>query len=88
MRKLFRTGAPHDQTPQNPTPADRSSRDDEHKIGLEELFKRLEASAGGLTTKEADKRLFLYGPNTFEVRERPSSPLPPKGSPPAAETST
>ena len=70
MRKLFRTGAPHDQTPQNPTPADRSSRDDEHKIGLEELFKRLEASAGGLTTKEADKRLFLYGPNTFEVRER------------------
>jgi sodium/potassium-transporting ATPase subunit alpha len=45
-------------------------KDDEHKISLEELFKRLRSQPAGLSTSEAAKRQLLYGPNSLEIKER------------------
>jgi sodium/potassium-transporting ATPase subunit alpha len=50
-------------------------KDDEHKISLEELFKRLRSQPAGLSTSEAAKRQLLYGPNSLEIKERLSLPI-------------
>src|SRR3989304_825235 len=46
------------------------TNNDEHRIGLEELFSRLAAAPRGLAPAEAAGRVGQYGPNTFEARER------------------
>ncbi len=45
---------------------------DEHKIALEELFKRVKSSSNGLSSKEARKRLGKYGFNILETKKKVS----------------
>ncbi|MBS7636594.1 ATPase, partial [Candidatus Bathyarchaeota archaeon] len=41
-----------------------------HALPLEEVFKKLETNARGLTVAEAEKRLSKYGPNELEEEKR------------------
>ncbi|ODS39326.1 MAG: ATPase [Candidatus Altiarchaeales archaeon WOR_SM1_86-2] len=43
---------------------------DEHKISLEEFYKRIRSSEWGLSTKEAEKRLNEYGFNILETKKK------------------
>jgi len=44
----------------------------EHKISIEKLYKNLNSSENGLTTKEAEKRLKIYGLNVIKIkRDKP-----------------
>ncbi|UCH82493.1 MAG: hypothetical protein JSW20_07955, partial [Nitrospiraceae bacterium] len=45
---------------------------DEHKIGPDELYTRLESSPLGLTSDEALKRQQTYGFNVLEEKEKQS----------------
>ena len=45
---------------------DYRSRGDEHKIGLDELFRRLATSPHGLSEQEAARRLEVLGPNVLK----------------------
>ncbi len=47
-------------------------RSDEHKIDLEELYKRLDITAQGLSSEEASKRHQTFGFNVLEEREKKS----------------
>ena len=42
------------------------SRGDEHSISLEEIFSRLDATAGGLSSEKAKQRIDICGENIFE----------------------
>lgn len=43
---------------------------DEHKISIEELYKRTDSSEHGLTSKEADERLYKNGLNVLETKKK------------------
>ncbi|UCD35714.1 MAG: cation-transporting P-type ATPase, partial [Nitrospiraceae bacterium] len=43
---------------------------DEHRISLEELFKRIESSPQGLSSAEAARRQLQFGPNILEMKEQ------------------
>lgn len=45
---------------------------DEHKINLDDLFKRLNSSSQGLATEDAVKRQQKYGFNVLEEKEKKS----------------
>ncbi len=44
--------------------------DDEHKIDLEELFRRLNTNENGLSSAEAEKRQQQYGFNVLEIKRK------------------
>ncbi|MFH1770665.1 MAG: HAD-IC family P-type ATPase [archaeon] len=42
----------------------------EHSVPIKELYRRVESSKNGLTSKEADARLEKYGENTIEEKDK------------------